>query len=176
MTDFCFNRFSLDGPQEVVRAFLEILCTPTGGAYDGPMARVVPEPAGLRDQDRYEWRKQHWGTKWDLEEKSIRELDPDDPSESTTWDGDTPWGPPTAWAKAATTRFPGLTIRIAWITGHNDLCGWKVITSGQVLSSSANASSPGMSYAEQCALAGLPEDTNADPILAALLDEADVVV
>lgn len=57
----------------------------------------------------WDWRIQHWGTKWDVESEVVDE-----------WDGyimyrfDTAWSPPVKWLEKVAKDYPELTFRLKY--------------------------------------------------------------
>jgi hypothetical protein len=79
--------------------------------------------------DWYEWRVANWGTKWDTEALDIS-YGPDSLSISF----DTAWGPPEAWAKAASRLYPDLRLVLTYSEPGMDFSGRITYQNGDIVS------------------------------------------
>jgi hypothetical protein len=73
----------------------------------------VPEPEHKGNDEWYNWRLQHWGTKWDADSASLRLVD-----ENGQWMAEiefmTAWSPPDQWLAAAYEQHPELRFELLW--------------------------------------------------------------
>lgn len=106
MPNWCFNRLEVYGPVEQLARF-KLEATRTGGAEDCPLvfSSLVPVPDGLESSsEEYNWCKQKWGTKWDLQEVT----DVVDSPDQVTYTFDTADTPPMRWVETAAAMYPEL--------------------------------------------------------------------
>ena len=71
-----------------------------------PLPNGTFKSTGLRDERWYDWRLQHWDTKWDAYEVSIDDDDPD----QLEVEFDTAWSPPEAICHAMREQYPDLSV------------------------------------------------------------------
>jgi len=62
----------------------------------------------IREDAEWDWRVQHWGTKWDLSEMNVLDVDDD----YICMNFDTAWGPPEGIYDALVKKYPDL--HISW--------------------------------------------------------------
>ena len=86
MPNWCSNRATISGPAPVIREITDIL----NGESPELLAWMVPEPKYDGDQDWYNWRVNHWGTKWDITDVYF-EHQPDE--DQIQFSFSTAWGP-----------------------------------------------------------------------------------
>ena len=128
MPNWCVNRLSISGKEELVKKFVE----ENYESEEQPLsfAKLIPEetnnrkwwiPANeahvdgpvLKDESGreykfnwYDWRLKNWGTKWDCSEVSMEDED----GSFVVYDFWTPWGTPDAWLQAIAEKYPELTM------------------------------------------------------------------
>jgi hypothetical protein len=133
MPNWCGNRLTITGPEQAVSDLMGRVVVdnpdPARGRYDPPMvldyAAVVPEPAHdpAVGDGWYEWRRQHWGVKWNHPGLYTLEVELDGPTGELRLEFDTPWGPPLPFLNALAAAFPGLTYALAYEEQGNELYG-----------------------------------------------------
>ena len=64
------------------------------------------QSTGIADQRWYDWRNQHWGTKWDAYDVVVTDDDPD----CTEIEFNTAWSPPEAICHELREQYPDLSI------------------------------------------------------------------
>ena len=79
---------------------------PTQPADDNPYHMPFFKSTGNQDARWYDWRLQHWDTKWDAYEVSIDDDDPDQLEVSF----ETAWSPPEAICHAMREQYPDLSV------------------------------------------------------------------
>lgn len=89
MPNWCSNTLIVSGPRASLRAF-ELLARDQEAEIPLSFHSLVPEPLNLANEDRLAWRRENWGTKWDLDENTSF-FDCDDSLEYIFC---TAWGPP----------------------------------------------------------------------------------
>ena len=96
---------------------------------------IAPTPAELLKQGWYEWRIEHWGTKWDAEFEDVTE-----PLRvrrtRATYVFLTAWGPPVEWLRPASEAFPELTFRLDYVDGSGAYSGVQEVRNGEVVQES----------------------------------------
>ena len=75
-------------------------------------ADILPPPAHLDDDERYEWVIANWGTKWDLGLTDVY-IEEEQPG-SITFQLDTAWGPPLPVVDELARRAPDLAFDVSW--------------------------------------------------------------
>lgn len=88
-----------------------------------PMMRLAPQPAGLNHADKdvlsdeaYAWRKEHWGTKWDVYSVIVEKLPGDCSPVLLTFN--TAWNAPNSKMRALMMMFEWRTMgagAISWL-------------------------------------------------------------
>jgi hypothetical protein len=61
----------------------------------------------------YNWRIQHWGTKWDIADEEGKAPDNSSPTEYF-YDFETAWSPPLEWLSTIVKDFPKLKFELGW--------------------------------------------------------------
>ncbi|HEY7149910.1 MAG TPA: hypothetical protein VH420_10745 [Gaiellaceae bacterium] len=129
MTDFCRNRLTAWGDTEELAAFVEQVATD-----EQPLSfeTIAPTPAALLKEGWYEWRIEHWGTKWDAEFEDVTE-----PLRvrrtRATYVFLTAFAPATAWIERAGEEFPALTFRLEYAAPDGAFSGVKEVRGGSVV-------------------------------------------
>lgn len=94
--------------------------------------RLMPVPVEVEaDPDGmvgYNWRVEHWGTKWDTTLESHSERTP---GRLFYW-FQTPWAPPNAVIEALSERFPTVKIGHAWDEAGMDFGGYAILEDGSI--------------------------------------------
>jgi hypothetical protein len=151
MPNWCDNELVVSGPTSEVGRFL---AAAKGEETVLSFERLVPPPAEYpplpgcekSDRDWYMWRVTNWGTKWDADEVTVEELDPeqawhDEQSDGDGVDGqlrsvgftfDTAWGPPREWVVAASAQFPRLRFRLTYWEPCMEFHGYLNAHAGEV--------------------------------------------
>ena len=71
-----------------------------------PLPDGTFKSTGLRDERWYDWRLQHWDTKWDAYDVVVTDDDP----ESTEIEFNTAWSPPEAICSAIREQYPDVSV------------------------------------------------------------------
>ena len=128
MSDLCRNRLTVGGDTHELAAFVEQVETD-----EQPLSfeTIAPTPTGLLKKGWYEWRIEHWGTKWDAEFDEVTE-----PLRvrrtRATYVFLTVFGPPVAWIERASEAFPALTFRLDYSAADGAFSGVKEVRGGDV--------------------------------------------
>jgi hypothetical protein len=132
VTTFCQNRLTVSGPGEELQSFVDRVQTD-----EQPLSfeTVAPTPAEFLKQGWYEWRIEHWGTKWDAEFEDVTE-----PLRirrtRATYVFLTAWGPPVEWLQPASEAYPELTFRLDYADQGGAYSGVREVRNGEVLQES----------------------------------------
>ena len=113
MPNWCENEITITGNKEVIDELLIHAKMPTEGVEDPKflMGALVPMPS-VEFDNWYDWRVEHWGTKWDFNQHSI-DLQISQLNPTTTqvyFYTDTAWAPPLEFWKALTKKYKGLRV------------------------------------------------------------------
>ena len=73
---------------------------------EDPWRRLVFKSTGISDQRWYDWRLQHWDTKWDAYDVVVT----DDDIEQVEIEFNTAWSPPEAICNALREQYPDVSI------------------------------------------------------------------
>ena len=73
---------------------------------EDPWRRLVFKSTGISDQRWYDWRVNHWGTKWDCYDVVVTDEDPD----QFEVEFNTAWAPPEPICHAIRDEYPDLAI------------------------------------------------------------------
>jgi len=130
MPNWCENRLEICGPDNEIARFREV-------ARDDErllsFQKLHPMPAGLEGTGSpgdtpnwYDWRVEHWGTKWDL-------------GKDTYEDGDVPaiygfataWAPPIALVAKVSKDFPTLVFRVEYAEPGMGFAGYVEFQDGE---------------------------------------------
>lgn len=160
---------------------------------DGPLSfgGVVPIPAELfgvthADAERrvelvqrygssscYEFCCSRWGCKWDARcVDCSNNTDEDGDGGELEYSFDTPWGPPTAWAEAASTRFPMLNIELWYEETGCDFAGTVNYIGGTIVSEEEWQPSQRM-WEDEVVDSGALDPANPYGIVSALVEAYD---
>ena len=129
MSELCRNRLSASGDTEQLAAFVERVQTD-----EQPLSfeTIAPTPEDLLKEGWYEWRIEHWGTKWDAEFEDVTE-----PLRirrtRATYVFLTAFAPPVAWIERASEAFPALTFRLDYEAADGSFSGVKEVRRGEVV-------------------------------------------
>jgi hypothetical protein len=132
MTSFCRNRLTVSGAGEELQSFVERVQTD-----EQPLSfeTLAPTPSELLKKGWYEWRIEHWGTKWDAEFEDVTE-----PLRvrrtRATYVFLTAWAPPVEWLQPASEVFPELTFRLDYVDQDGGYSGAQEVRNGEVLQES----------------------------------------
>lgn len=111
MPNHCENDLTIYhyGDGDSARIVADVLATLRSDESDVDFEKILPCPAGLRDQRpdslsdaEYMWRKENWGTKWNAYDIAI---EINSPAEAIVHFS-TAWAPPTKVIDALAARFP----------------------------------------------------------------------
>ena len=129
MTDLCRNRLTVSGDTQELAAFVDLVRTD-----EQPLSfeKIAATPANLLKEGWYEWRIEHWGTKWDAEFEDVTE-----PLRvrrtRATYVFLTVFGPPVAWIERASEAFPALIFRLDYAAVDGSFSGVKEVRGGEVV-------------------------------------------
>ena len=129
MSELCRNRLTVLGDTRELGAFVEQVET-----EEQPLSfeTLVPTPADLLKEGWYEWRIEHWGTKWDAEFEEVTE--PLSVRRTrATYVFLTEFAPPLAWVDRASEAFPALTFRLDYAALDGSSSGVKEVRAGEVV-------------------------------------------
>lgn len=111
MPNWCDNLLSITGTKkdrDALRKFVK--------SCDSEFScnKIVPEPPEVVESAKnddsitplwYEWRHEHWGVKWDVNNVEVGETE-----DALIYSFDTPWGPPSAAIHKLSVIFPNVVI------------------------------------------------------------------
>jgi len=129
VTDLCRNRLTVSGDTQELAAFVDRVRTD-----EQPLSfeTIAPTPADLLKEGWYEWRIEHWGTKWDAEFEDVTE-----PLRvrrtRATYVFLTVFGPSVAWIDRASEAFPALIFRLDYAAVDGSFSGVKEVRGGEVV-------------------------------------------
>jgi hypothetical protein len=138
VTTYCQNRLTVSGPGEELQSFVERVQT-----EEQPLSfeTLAPTPAELLKHGWYEWRIEHWGTKWDAEFEDVTE-----PLRvrrtRATYVFLTAWAPPVEWLQPASEAYPDLTFRLDYVDQGGSYSGVREVKSGEVVEARSEARAP----------------------------------
>lgn len=119
----------------------------------------------------YEFCCTRWGCKWDARSVDCSNAADEDGGE-LEYSFDTPWGPPTAWAQAASTRFPTLNIELWYEETGSDFAGTVNYVDGAILSEEEWQPSQRM-WEDEVVESGALEPANPYGIVSTVVDAYD---
>ena len=118
MPNWCSNRVFIDGSQKELDRFDDYVGTDKARFQ---LNKIIPMPENIYqgnlgekekrkygDKNWYDWSVQHWGTKWEIDPRSI-EIEDSGPEE-VTYSFETAWGPPFHVHNHLVEEFPKLNI------------------------------------------------------------------
>ena len=116
MPNHCENDLIVSGPKAEIERFIAAAVDPEDGDNAIRLDNFVPLPPELLNyEDEYNWRIEHWGTKWDCYDFSYAKWSPKGRSWSTSFL--TAWTPPDAAFIAIAKLFPKLTFNLRYYEG-----------------------------------------------------------
>lgn len=133
MPNWCSNELTVSGEQKQIAKFRKLAeqKNKDGEKQALSLGNFYPEPdytkvavystfKGLSGDKRdkpvkpdrawYDWRLQHWGTKWEL--SNVELIDED--TEYLVYGFDTAWSPPVEWFEKVAKDYPELTFRLKY--------------------------------------------------------------
>lgn len=158
MPNWCSNTLVISGPANPLSDFIAQM-----SVRDGQPTLLLndhyPLPAEEAD-NWYDWRVEHWGTKWDLnpEDTEVAIL-----PETPHWVGrieahfQTAWTPPEAWMAHVSECHPALTFRLTYDEDGCDFGGEKEMTDGEITYERTGRSRNNMEREEEEADALFPD-------------------
>lgn len=124
MPNWCTNKLTVTGPQAALDAFTKAA---EGVDDDGdPLALSLAALAGREpdDADWLSWRRQQWGTKWDVEAERSLTLG------EACYEFLSAWTPPSAAIATASKEHPELTFQLDYCEGGNCFHGTLTASAG----------------------------------------------
>jgi Ferredoxin-like domain in Api92-like protein len=129
VTTFCSNRLTVTGPGDVLESFVARVRTD-----EQPLSfeTITPTPQEFLKSGWYEWRIEHWGTKWDAEFEDVGE-----PLRirrtRATYVFLTAWSPPIEWLRLASEAYPELIFRLDYADQDELYSGVHEVRNGEIL-------------------------------------------
>ena len=109
MPNWCENRVEVSGEGERVKSFVEAVKSEES-AFD--FEKIMATPPDLlnvvadgKNYSWYQWRLEHWGTKWNTDAPSC-----DNHGDLAIYHFDTAWSPPEGICKLVRDQWPDLSI------------------------------------------------------------------
>jgi len=109
MPNWCYNSLRVTGNKKDVAKFKKdvnskkektVLC----------LNNLVPMPKEYNEGEGwYSWRIINWGTKWDVEDKLIK-----DQANLLKYEFDSAWSPPIKWVRTISGQYPELSFRLEY--------------------------------------------------------------
>ena len=134
MPNHICNIVKIKGNSEEVKKFMKSIAKDTmedehdvTGYRTIDFNKIIPEPEYENSNDWYNWRLQHWGTKWN----AYNQIKTEKPNELYFL---TAWSTPNKIYEALTKKFPNLTIKVDYAdedTGYD--CGKMVFEDGKMV-------------------------------------------
>lgn len=121
MPNWCENEVTISGTEAEVAAVCAAVAgtmetgeasTPRPSAFS--LESILPTPpAMLQGEGWYDWRIEHWGTKWNSTRVQILR----DTPKKMSFAFDTAWGPPDKALDVLAQRFPAVQIELRYFEG-----------------------------------------------------------
>ena len=110
--NWCENELEICGSDADVEKFMK------ENMEDGELlfAKAVPEPEYESVRERYDWRIQNWGTKWETRIHYTEEG-------YNTLYFETAWGPPDSWLESVANKYPNLCFSLRFAEPGYDFSG-----------------------------------------------------
>jgi len=129
MPTYCENRLVVSGNPDDLQPFVRQVQTDEQPlSFEG----IAPTPPELMDEGWYEWRIEHWGTKWDADfyfgNASSRIT-----RRKATYVFYTAWGPPLEWLAYASKQHPTLNFRLDYVDEGDFFSGTKEWRKGELV-------------------------------------------
>jgi hypothetical protein len=117
MPNWCNNQLTVSGDEELVRHFFL-----TGSSYENgefvpllfgnfvPMPKFEEDPSSGAIPRWYDWKVNHWGTKWDLDSHTDYTIEDTFLSYSFA----SAWSPPVEWLNTVATYYPDLEFQLEY--------------------------------------------------------------
>ena len=172
MPNWCINQLEVTGPDADLDRFLEATTSDADDNGDRHLSfdRLVPMPAEYEQGELwYNWRIEHWGTKWDLgtDTDSVPVVDDD----LIFWEFSTAWAPPEPWLLAASEKFPTLTFTLGYDEPGMCFAGVLTVKNG-IVDEDRSWQGDSMSWIS-CAVPNCPSDDDGPVASYAPLDFRD---
>jgi len=137
MPNWCENKLGISGPEGELNLFLLRAKGEEGKPLSFQSLYPMPEElAGTSSPgdspNWYDWRVQHWGTKWDVGDVHAAEGS----ATSVEFSFDTAWAPPTALIEKVSEDFPGLRFRLDYAEMGMCFAGFEERQAGELLEGS----------------------------------------
>lgn len=132
MPNWCSNKLSVSGPSSVVDRFVKENEGDAGEPLSFNKAALTP-PELLEGEGWYDWRVTTWGTKWDLDQATGRNVRLGPHAGAVIYDFSSAWSPPTGWLRIVAARYPQLRFRLDYIEEGNCFAGRVKCKEGRVM-------------------------------------------
>ena len=88
MPNWCENRIKISGSTEKINKLWEDV------ESDGLLNTLRPEPDNLKENEYFDWRRENWGTKWEVNSEDLCVVDNGDSTSYIWGDFVSAWSPP----------------------------------------------------------------------------------
>jgi hypothetical protein len=126
MPNWCENKVVVYGAHDDVTAFTQMV---RGHQTSFSLAQIVPEPPSDGDS-WYNWRIEHWGTKWDTNNCIDNGICGEGEDASIEYRFDTAWSPPLEAMDVLAEKCPTLKIVIHYFEGGMEFGGTREYAEG----------------------------------------------
>jgi hypothetical protein len=116
--NWCWNQATISGPKPVIDEIKTLLTDPTEDSRLLKWMRPIPEDQ--RD-NWYDWCVANWGSKWDIANPCVQDLNEED---AVTFTFDTAWTPPVEAFRHWAEQDGRVTYRLSFIEEGMMFVGW----------------------------------------------------
>jgi hypothetical protein len=127
MPNWCSNTLTISGPSADLVALGNTVVDQ--GKTDLSLEKINATPPEMLTDEKagwYEWRNEHWGTKWDVE-ATLTEFD-----HLYVYNFNSAWGPPESAIATLAACFPTLTFHLAYDEPGMDFGGFTLWREGEL--------------------------------------------
>jgi hypothetical protein len=138
MPNWCENQLEVRGPEKSMEKFQK---ESKGKKHDLTMKSTIPMPdyiyqGDLGEQEQkqygennwYDWSRNNWGTKWDVEGTLIYQ-----DNNRLEYEFLSAWAPPTVWLQKVSRLFPDLYFELKYVEEGMDFSGIAMANNGELM-------------------------------------------
>jgi hypothetical protein len=126
MANHCYNELTITGIPVSLQTLLDFVNS-NGGVLD--FNRIIPYPLEFNDVEEVDWRIEHWGTKWNATNPSLKWEN----AGKIIFEFDTAWSPSIPITVALSERYPDLVFVHHYDVSRMECRGTATIVNGEMI-------------------------------------------
>lgn len=143
MPNWCENTLTITGTEPDVNNFIDDNTGKEEGTLEAQpllFSKSYPEPEEADNEDWWDWRVSHWGTKWEPKfrldegiETEIKKGPGKERIKSATYRFETAWSPPEGWLAYVSEKYPDLVFCLSYAEEGMDFGGVLIYEKGNLI-------------------------------------------